>query len=186
MTTFAPPVHIFHPIFKQFISGAGDRDRDLDLDLPRNSHPATRVHVLRLPGKTAEPASNRQLLSKLLGIVFMKTKKMRKGLVIMVVCPRSTLQPLVKVFHSSSGSMSECSVKAAVIVLSKLVVARNERGFSAVLPKLHDYREKATTAADIPPSNFNAGEGAPRPPFYPYPTSFLDLENDRLAHFEYV
>jgi len=49
-----------------------------------------------------------------------------------MVSLRSTLRPLVKVFHSSSGSTSESSVKAAAILLFKPAVERDEHGSSAM------------------------------------------------------
>ena len=65
MTTVAPPVHIFHLIFKQFISDANDPH----LDLPREFLIQVQEFVsFTSQRKTSEPASNpewRQFLSKL-------------------------------------------------------------------------------------------------------------------------
>ncbi|KDR70253.1 hypothetical protein GALMADRAFT_76370, partial [Galerina marginata CBS 339.88] len=74
MTIVAPPVHIFHPIFGQFIGDANDPD----LDLPREFL----IQVQEFMAfasllKTSEPASNpewRQLLSKLLDIGIHETQ----------------------------------------------------------------------------------------------------------------
>ena len=68
MTTVAPPVHIFHPIFEQFISDANDPH----LDLPREFLIQVQEFMFFASQlKTSESASNpewRQLLSKLLKI----------------------------------------------------------------------------------------------------------------------